>query len=266
MICTKDELWEIWAPPRSIWSAWAKPVLIAQLKDEFAIDSYTPKGDLRGSRPMPIWESLDVSALPRSNERTAIVVDVEGTLALSYGLALAKRGFQPVPLFNVCAGPMAIVPVDDLQAALVAAGPDLAAIMVPDAAPPAFLLDANRQKDSSPAQPGQFDNRWMTFPQDFPSGHLLRSREIDSAVIVQDSADQPREDLAHVLLRWQESGIRIALQDTRIASPPQAITVARPRGYRALWYRALAMLGLRRNSAGGFGVVIPQPSDGGGFG
>ncbi len=31
-------------------------------------------------------------------------------------------------------------------------------------------------------------------------------------------------------------------------------------------YRALALMGLRRNSAGGFGSIVPIPGEGGGFG
>jgi hypothetical protein len=30
-----------------------------------------------------------------------------------------------------------------------------------------------------------------------------------------------------------------------------------------LFHRAIAMMGLRRNSAGGFGAIIPHPSSGG---
>jgi hypothetical protein len=30
-----------------------------------------------------------------------------------------------------------------------------------------------------------------------------------------------------------------------------------------VWYRALVVLGLRRNSSGGFGSIVPTPSSGG---
>ena len=63
---------------------------------------------------------------------------------------------------------------------------------------------------------------------------------------------QPREDLAHVLFRWQEAGLRIRGRGGR------EIRVERPPRYRALWYRALATLGLRRNDTGGFGSLVPE--------
>jgi hypothetical protein len=36
--------------------------------------------------------------------------------------------------------------------------------------------------------------------------------------------------------------------------------VDRPSAFRSLFYRALTLVGLRRNSAGGFGSIVPQPS------
>jgi len=40
--------------------------------------------------------------------------------------------------------------------------------------------------------------------------------------------------------------------------PPSGIAIKRPSKYKATWYRALAQLGLRRSSAGGFGSYIPE--------
>ena len=74
-----------------------------------------------------------------------------------------------------------------------------------------------------PPGPGTFDNRWVVFPQDFPSAAFLRSRGVAEVLLIQAGA-QPQEDLAHVLLRWQQGG--------------------------------------PRNNAGGFGAVIPVRSGG----
>jgi len=109
-----------------------------------------------------------------------------------------------------------------------------------------------------------FDNRWMTFPQDFPSGSFLRNRGICTVVFVHDKFQtQPPEDLAHVLLRWQEDGIAIQSKSARFGEAPVSINVVRPFRFRAAWYRALAALGLRRNDAGGFGGYPPDASRGG---
>jgi hypothetical protein len=247
------EIWEAWAPADVLWSQWAKPVLIAQLAEI---------ASAAGARLD--WQSLDLSALPRSSDRTALVVELPGALSISYGLALAKRGFRPVPLFNGCVGRAAVVPTEPLQAAMVTGAMELQEMTIDSAAPPAFLLDAHRLRAAGSVRPGQFDNRWMTFPQDFPSGALLKSQLIESVVLLQDE-EAVDDDLAHVLLRWKESGVRIMLQNRGAMSKPRPLNVLRPPRYRALWHRALAALGLRRNSAGGFGSLIPEPSPEGGY-
>lgn len=121
-------------------------------------------------------------------------------------------------------------------------------------ATPAFLLDADRMKDPAPP-PGKFDNRWMVFPQDFPSAAFLRSRGIGRVLVVQEG-EKPREDLSHVLLRWQRGGIQLS-----IAAPDGAgerpLTVQPPSRFRRAWYRVLATMGLSRSNVGGFGAIIP---------
>jgi hypothetical protein len=73
-------------------------------------------------------------------------------------------------------------------------------------------------------------------------------------VFVRDTfLTQPQEDLAHVLLRWQEEGITIASKSARFGDAPVPINVNRPNRFRVIWYRALAALGLRRSDTGGFG-------------
>src|SRR5688572_21852897 len=108
MPMTPAEIWDAWAPADVLWSQWAKPVLIAQLADA---------GPVSGARLE--WQSLDLSALPTRSDRTVIIVELAGALSINYGLALAKRGFRPVPLFNGCVGPLAVVPTEQLQAAMV---------------------------------------------------------------------------------------------------------------------------------------------------
>ncbi|MGH9601505.1 MAG: hypothetical protein ACRD24_03860 [Terriglobales bacterium] len=111
---------------------------------------------------------------------------------------------------------------------------------------------------------GKFDNRWMVFPQDFPSASFLTSHGIQRVLLAQESyAPVPREDLAHVLLRWQEGGIEILLKRLDRPDAPARIEVARPSRFRALWHRALAIVGLRRSSAGGFGCTVPESSSAG---
>jgi len=243
------QLFEAWTPPSSPWSRWVKPALFAEMPD--------------GPPPPPDLNLPEVRL--RHDPATAVVIDLPGPDSVKTGLALLASGLQPVPLFNAAYHLAGVVEVTGI-AAWLAHGPAVFSRMpVAEAAPPAFLLDAKRLRGGLKPSPGQFDNRWMTFPQDFPSANFLITRGIRRIVLVQD-ADifaQPQEDLSHVLLRWQEAGLEIAGAKPPDLDEAQPLRVAKPSGFRALWQRALALAGLRRNSAGGFGAVVPQPSSGG---
>jgi hypothetical protein len=253
------ELYKLWAPEDSIWSNWAKPVL-------FADHAFN---DLPLSSSAD-WRSLNVAWAPSVDSNAAIVMDLPGAFAVWFAMTLAQRGFRPVPLFNGAPGPMLgsfpLVDVSAVVSALHATAEDLMTLRLPPNAPPAFLLDANRLSGGELPDPGRFDNRWWVFPQDFPSANFLLSQNIRSLVLVQNNRAQPRRDLAHVLLRWQEAGIQILSCGENDQTQPTPILVEKPDNFRSLWYRALVLAGLRRNSAGGFGAVIPEPSSGGGFG
>jgi hypothetical protein len=135
--------------------------------------------------------------------------------------------------------------------------------LAPDA-PPAFLLDSKRMNGLAQVSGEAFDNRWMAFPQDFPSAKFLLTRGIRRVVYVRDTfVKQSQEDLAHVLRRWQEAGILVESKSAHSPDSPVPIHVNRPNRFRAAWYRALASLGLRRNDAGGFGGYPPDPSGAG---
>ncbi|MFN7138848.1 MAG: hypothetical protein ACK4UN_05885 [Limisphaerales bacterium] len=257
-----SDLFEMWAPPESIWSVWAKPVLFAELK----IIHKPPTFDLP-------WPEIQFNSTPG----TAIVVDLPGVDSIDTGLALAAKGFRPVPLYNSSCGPFdlpqdfrlsgaSLVNMEPIQRKLVDNAERIAALHLPPTAPPVFLLDSNR-KGNLPPTPGKFDNRSVVFPQDFPSANFLLSHGIRQVLLLQKNGrNRPESDLAHVLLRWQEAGIQLFLFDSTVHLEAQPLKVAKPSNFRALWHRALAMLGLRRNSAGGFGSLIPEMSEGSGYG
>src|SRR5436309_3420802 len=135
----KQRLFQIWASDDSPWSDWAKPVLFAHWT---------------GAEP-PAWDAPpepDVAHLPPADGSSGVVVDLEGLQSIAVGIALAKRGYRPVPLFNACpppAGVPAVVDVWPMLWALAAKAPELAAIPLAADAPPAFLLDAGRRWGAS---------------------------------------------------------------------------------------------------------------------
>jgi hypothetical protein len=245
-----SQLFEVWAPAESVWSRWAKPALFAAQPVPAASMEALPPAVPPPFEPPPV------------DSWTAFVVDLHGPRSVEIGLSLARAGWRPVPLFNTADHPAAIVPVSPILQKLREGEAEMRSLVLPPDAPPAFLLDAQRLNPSTAATPGKFDNRWAVFPQDFPSANFLLSRGIQRVVLLQSDSlqDKPRLDLAHVLLRWREAGLELYAQDPDAQQAPQPLQVDRPSSFRSLFYRALTMVGLRRNSAGGFGSIIPQPS------
>ena len=251
-----SQLFEVWAPQDSVWCRWAKPACFAEMPPDLS-------GTASGS--MPVYSS---SEEPRAFDAgpidtwTAFIVDMPGPRSVEIGLGLARAGYRPVPMFNTAYHAAAIVPVSEIVRGLHKAEAEMRSLVLPADAPPAFLLDAKRLEPSAMAEPGKFDNRWVVFPQDFPSANFLLSRGIRQVIVLQADSLQgkPRLDLAHVLLRWKEAGLQLYAQDPDGQFPPQPLQVDRPSSFRSLFYRALTLVGLRRNSAGGFGSIIPVPS------
>jgi hypothetical protein len=269
---TPEELYAIWAPPDSIWSPWILPVPFAQLT-------------CRDNGSFPKIPAYSLDWLHQGDNRPlAIVADLPGADAIHYGMALLEFGFRPVPVIDGSPGPSlgAMITLDlfvsergalrppsvvDMRGLLLALCQGTEVLrhvrLAPDA-PPAFLLDSKRMNDQAQFSYDAFDNRWMAFPQDFPSAKFLMTKGIRKVVYVCDSfVKQPQEDLAHVLRRWQEAGILVESKSAHSPVSPVPIHVNRPNRFRAAWYRALASLGLRRNDAGGFGGYPPDASGAG---
>lgn len=247
-----SELFNIWAPADSTWSRWAKPVLFAEL------DAVLPPPALID------WPRIDI----QMDEGTAIVIDLPGEESVRTGIALAQDGYRPVPLFNSASGNLLVtttVNVGPAQSMLVAGASKLLQANLPPHAPPAFLLDSNRAGTSFPT-PGKFDNRSVVFPQDFPSANFLLSHGIHRVLLFQKGgAHRAAADLAHVLLRWQDAKIELFSYDRDRSGHAEPLRVLPPSQFKMLWHRAVAMIGLRRSSAGGFGSVIPEASSGSGY-
>lgn len=260
-----DEVFALWAPQDSIWSPWVAPVLFAQTDwDLQNFDPIVPQ-------PLPWLQEMSRETL---SEATAIVVDLPFAESVEAGFALAALGFRPVPLYNASPGPPvyglapglqgvsnAAVDMRSIVHAIARVTPSLQRMSFSPQAAPAFLLDSARLEGTTrPVDSGMFDNRWMVFPQDFPSANFLLAHGIRQALLVQKNRLEPQDDLAHSLLRWQEGGIAVLAKKLDDDLPPSLIKVKRPSKYKAIWYRALAQLGLRRSSGGGFGSYIPETS------
>jgi hypothetical protein len=243
-----EELYELWAPLDSIWSKWAKPGI-------FVCNSYGPE------IPVNLSNLPDLYTWHSSLGDTAVIVNLPGVEAIKYGLALAQLGYRPVPLFNSIDGPGAVINVREIKATLKEGAENLCSTIIGMKAPPAFLIDSNRM--SPHPRQGDFDNRWVVFPQDFPSGTFLQAHGIKRVILIQLSGSIDR-DLGQVLAFWKRSGIEILLMNGQGEWTPRAADNLKPirrmNFPRAAFGAILIVsLGLRRNNAGGFGSIIPTP-------
>jgi hypothetical protein len=207
---------------------------------------------------------LEAPGLPDAWGSTAIVVDLPSDESVVVGVALAERGFRPVPLYNGTDGPNPVVTTDGLVAALGSGSQKLKTIALRPEAPPAFLLDSNRRDSMGALSAGYYDNRWVVLPQDFPSATYLQSGGITEAILLQRHTLAPVEDLAHVLLRWQQGGLKLRSIDLA-TNKSEDLVVVEPSLFRKTWYAAIALLGLRRNNVGGFGSTVPEQAERTGF-
>lgn len=290
------EAYRLWAPERSPWSLWAKPTLFAQESlasggRAFAPDSpASPQlqaielvtgpvvtgidqfGKPEMSQPVPpaaeptnpLTEEM-LRNVPKPDGSTLLIAELRGYQSAQAAVLLARRGWRPVPLFNGTWDTNAEVQMKELVSQLILATDALQGIAIPDNAPPVFLLDTGRKGQRTSPPPGTFDNRWMVFPQDFPSGNMLREQGIKTAIVLSNGTTL-EEDLRHVLCRWQEAEIKIQVDDLNTTAGPADYTLTEPSGFRSVFYNVLAMFGFYRNSAGGFGGRVPVPSQGGGYG
>ena len=235
--------YKIWAPDNCVWSAWAKPVLFA--------------GPVYGDK----MEIPEINWITELKGDTMIILDLPGKDGIEEGFALAHIGYRPVPLYNGVNGPnpeAMIVNTRDIVIALFEGAKILSSINLSPNAPPVFLLDSNRMTDKGKER-GKYDNRWCVFPQDMPSADFLANQGIKK-IIVRTNDNKIQNDLSHILCRYQNRGLKIYLCSggDDIPDIPKETKVPNPSHFGSLIYRFKVMLGLSRNSTGGFGAKIPE--------
>jgi hypothetical protein len=249
---TNREAFKIWAPDGVLWTEWAKPVLFASMTD---MDSYIPE-----PTESPI---TDINWLGTTSKDTALIIDLPGEDGVAESLLLAEAGYRPVPLYNGVFEKnefAAVVAVRDLVRALYIGANTLKKTLIRNDAPPVFMLDSLRMRGASKS-PGTYDNRWCIFPQDMPSAAFLLKQGIRK-VLVRTRADEIsptariQDDVTHILRRYQDAGIKIL--HTNGINDIKATDVSTPSQFKSLFYRFQVILGLCRNSAGGFGGKIPD--------
>lgn len=192
------ELYKIWAPFDFPWSPWVRPVLFANINDTLKINKYLS------------FEPNVVKYVEKGVTDTAIFVDLPSTEEIEEGIALAKLGFRPIPLYNGTEpqdGVKSIINNDEIEGAIIWGAKELRNINLDKLAPPAFLLDFNRverrRRDVS-----VFDNSWDIYYQDVPTAEYLLNNKIKK-IIVRSSI--LNKDLKRILYGYQKKGMQIFL-------------------------------------------------------
>lgn len=258
-----------WSPPASSpWSAFQRPTLFAALDSlhHDAIGPWIPPGFAVNGAPreLPAW----------IDGRTAVLLELPGAISVAYAAMLAQRArMQPVVTFNNW--PHA-KEVGDAKAAL---GALLAyANWTHDAwdriegvTPPVIVLDAWRLGTRVP-QPSDFDNRYYLLDSDLPSAALLAKNGIERVVYVHpprrpDAPPEALEDLDDVNPYLVGLAKRLAVEFAEARLDGWGLSPSRPADVRLrktpfTTTRDPSFSGFRRNAAGGFGVLVPEPSRG----
>jgi len=237
---------QAWAPQDGAWSAWCKPALFV-VPPADAVDEDRGSGD-----------KIDLHWAPPADQGVGLVLDVPGHLAIDAGVELASRGYCPVPLFNGLPGPSAVVPTLEMQRRLLAAVPVLEQIgrMRGTNGPPAFLLDSRRLGEARRIEVGMFDNRWLLFPQDVPSGERLRKEGVLEVIVLTNNRRGPECDLARICSSWDQCGVNVSVR--MFADPNVTRRWAIVRHWN--WIEEIRWLLLRarlcRSGTGAFGRVV----------
>jgi hypothetical protein len=240
----------IWAPKLSPWGAWTKPVLFSFMSD-----------------PLPQQVALtDTRSKFVASRETAILVELPGTETVVTGLQLASSGYQPIPLFNASPYALdsssfgtgelpALVDVMSIMRALERYTEYLNSMNLPDSAPPAFLLDANRSKGPLFPPAEVFDNRSIVRASDLPSGELLNQAGIRRVILLR-TTDRLSRDLHPIVWSWHNFGLQIQIQHYAEEWDPQDYQIEHRNMFVVLFEKVLMWVSFRTNSIGSFGRTI----------
>ncbi len=195
------EIYKIWAPTGKKWVDWVRPVAFVEM-EHFA-KGYGSFGTIdnsghRAEYADDAWKDA------------AIIVDLPGGESVREGIALAKKGYRPIPIFNGTAeqkNSRATTDNESASLALMQYAEELTKIELSQEARPAFLTDRNRLQRYR-MDFGIFDNSWDVYHQDLPTAEYFLANNIYKIVIVGQTVAR---DLAKILYPFQKKGIEIFL-------------------------------------------------------
>ena len=189
------DIYKIWAPQNNKWSRWVRPVPFV------AIDTYKRK-------EVNSWIDYKASAFKEYIDNAAIFVDLYGEESIEYGIALAKIGYIPIPIFNgtdETKDANSSVETFLVESYLISGAKRLNEIKIKEDALPAFLLGVRRLRRYRDSL-STFDNSWDLYNQDIPSIDYLKKNGVEKIIVV---GEKVQRDLRKIFFKYQDAGIKI---------------------------------------------------------
>lgn len=195
MLTIKD-VYRIWAPEGAKWTEWVRPVPFAGVKQ-------CAKGYSQAELVIPKLHYLD-----ETFEGAALIVDLPGMNSIKEGIALAKAGYRPIPVYNGTIeqkNARATVNNQMIVSGLILGAKHLAGIKIAPDAFPAFLVDRNRLNRHKMSV-SVFDNSWDVYHQDLPSADYFIENGIRKIIVIGESFSP---DLQKILYPFKKKRIEI---------------------------------------------------------
>ena len=210
----RKEIYKIWAPFGCKWIDWVRPVPF------IGIDEFKEVNEFIDYR-LP-----NIGYLDMVSKDTAIIIDMQGVNSIKEGIALAKIGYRPIPIFNgtnPTLGSMSTTNNVIIEPLLVWGASQLKEIELEVNAPPVFLLDVNRLNRYK-SNRSVFDNSWDIYPQDIPTYKYFLENGITKIIV---RGERLQNDLSKILYKYQKNGIKILF--TNGYEEPKEIRIRRPK-------------------------------------
>ena len=128
------------------------------------------------------------------------------------GLAFAKIGYRPIPIYNGTEeqeGSIATVDNTTIKIGLILGALELRKMNLEKNAPPAFLLDTNRLNRFKMDET-VFDNSWDIYHQDLPTEKYFFKNGINKIIVI---GEKVQDDLSKILYKFQERKLEIFLSN-----------------------------------------------------
>lgn len=208
------DIYKVWAPIGAKWVQWVRPVPFIGINNKLKVydvsDFSIPK----------------ITYITNYREDTAFIIDLQGDKSIKEGLALARIGFRPIPIYNGNdAQKNSIATVDNniIKLGLIKGAKELREITLKPDASPAFLLDSNRTNQFK-MNFSVFDNSWDIYGQDLPSAEYLLKNNIKRMIV---RSDKLQNDLNKILYKFAEKGIIIYF--TNGYEEPKCVRLKKPK-------------------------------------